>query len=132
MKTIQAFVRAAFLAASFTLPAAALAQSGQSANPADPQAAVRVLTYRSDIERYQAMAEDKKTPAENWRAANQTVAEFGAMVGMSMEEKPGGMEDMKGMSHGDMPLKMPAENPAKSDASATGHAHHRRGEENEK
>ena len=124
MNTIRVLVRAAFLAASFTLPATVLAQSGLSANPADPQAAVPALTYRSDIERYQAMAEDKKTPAENWRAANQTVAEFGAMVGMSMEEKPGGMEDMKGMSHGDMPMKMPAENPAKSDTPATGHAQH--------
>ena len=124
MNTIRVLVRAAFLAASFTLPAAALAQSGQSANPADPQAAVPALTYHSDIERYQAMVEDKKTPAENWRAANQTVAEFGAMVGMSMDEKPGGMEDMKGMSHGDMPMKMPPGNPAKSDASVTDHAQH--------
>ena len=121
MKTIQAFARAAILAAS---SAAALAQSGHSANPADPQAAAPALTYRSDIERYQAMAEDKKTPAQNWRAANRTVAEFGAMVGMSMEDKPGGMEDMKGMDHGAMPMTMPPGNPAKGDASVTDHAQH--------
>ena len=132
MKTIQAFVRAAILAA---LPAAALAQSGQSANPADPQAAVPALTYHSDVTDYQPVMDDKKTPAQNWRAANQTVAEFGAMVGMSMEEKPDGMDGMdgmKGMDHGAMPMKMPADSPAKSDASATGHAHHRQGREHEK
>ena len=129
MNTIRVLVRAAILAA---LSAAALAQSGQSANPADPQAAVPALTYRSDIERYQAMVEDKKTPAQNWRCANQTVAEFGSMVGMSMEEKPEGMDGMKGMDHGAMQMKMPADSPAKSDASATGHAHHRRGGEHEK
>ena len=124
MKTIQAFMRAAILAASLTLPAAAFAQSGQSANPADPQAAVPALTYHSDIAGYQPVRDGKKTPAQNWRGANQTVAEFGAMVGMSMEDKPGGMEDMKGMDHGAMPMTMPPGNPAKGDASVTDHAQH--------
>ncbi len=116
MKSFQSFVRAAILAA---LPAAAIGQSGQSANPADPQAAVPALTYHSDIAGYQPMTEGTKAPVENWRGANQTVAEFGAMVGMSMEEKPDGMGDMKGMNHGDIPMKIPAGKPAKSDASAT-------------
>ena len=118
MKTLHTVVCAAILAA---LPITVPAQD-RPANPADPEAAVPVLSYHSVTERYQAMAEDKNSPAQNWRDANRTVAEFGSMVGMAMEEKPGSMQNMQGMNHGDMP--MPSDQPVKQSTPATGHAHH--------
>ena len=118
MKTLHTVACAAILAA---LPITVPAQN-RPANPADAQAAVPVLSYHSATERYQAMADDKKSPADNWHDANRTVAEFGSMAGMSMDEKS--EQDMPGMNHGDMPMPMPSGNPAKHDAPATGHAHH--------
>ncbi|MBK4734652.1 hypothetical protein [Noviherbaspirillum pedocola] len=74
------------------LPAVAIAQQVQQANPADPGAPVPASSYVSAFKTYQASPEEQATPDTAWRSANEEVASQGTHAGH------GGMA-MPGMDH---------------------------------
>lgn len=55
------------------LPAFAFAQNPQTGNAAEAQASVPAPAYYSTFKDYRTAVEDKQTPDEVWRAANEEV-----------------------------------------------------------
>jgi hypothetical protein len=62
---------------------AAAAQSGARPDPADPQARVPAVPYRSAFEGYRSLEEPKRVP---WRDANQEVGRVGGHMGVLREQ----------------------------------------------
>ncbi|HEX8886164.1 MAG TPA: hypothetical protein VF797_16885, partial [Noviherbaspirillum sp.] len=56
------------------LPLAAMAQQGQQASPADPDATVPDSTYISAFKEYRSATDAQATPDQTWRSANEAVA----------------------------------------------------------
>ncbi|SMP51635.1 hypothetical protein [Noviherbaspirillum suwonense] len=69
-------------AALALLPAAALAQAGGHAHPADADAPVPASHYVSALSSYQPAADEKTSPDQVWRSANQEVGNAGPMHAM--------------------------------------------------
>jgi len=117
------------------LPLAATAQQSQQPGPADANATVPTVGYVSAFENYRATPEEKATPDQLWRAANEEITsqdmqgDHMAMPGMapSAPGKPMSMPGMKqgeagnntsmpGMEHGasENHMSMPGMGPAAS------------------
>jgi hypothetical protein len=69
--------------ATLAWPAAALAQQGQPAHPADADAPVPLTRYVSAFTGYKSPAGEAPLPDQVWRNANQEVANAGT-AGMQM------------------------------------------------
>ena len=69
--------------AALALPAAALAQQGQPAHPADADAPVPLTRYISAFTGYKSSADEALLPDQVWRTANQEVTNTGK-AGMQM------------------------------------------------
>lgn len=68
------------LAALALLPAAALAQQGQAADPADAGAPVPPIDHVSAFTNYQGTADSALAPDQVWRTANQEVGNADAQA----------------------------------------------------
>lgn len=71
------------------LPLAATAQQPQQANPADAYVTVPAIGYVSAFENYRATPDEKTSPDQVWRAANEEIAS---------KDAHGGHTDMPGMT----------------------------------
>lgn len=79
-------------AALALLPAAAIAQQVQQADPTDANAPVPASGYVSVFDNYRPVADDQVSPVEVWRAANEEVARTDPYAGHTampgMEAQP--------------------------------------------